>query len=89
MIRNLWFGETIKEAIDSMRIHHQLFPMTFQYESDFPAQLADSLRDRGHTTSTYLRGAVVSAVTIEDDGFIYANTDWRKTGIAAGIDPVD
>ena len=36
LIRNLWFGETIKEAIDSPRIHHQLFPMTFQYEKGFP-----------------------------------------------------
>ena len=37
IIRNLWFGETIKEAIDSPRIHHQLFPMKFQYEKGFPS----------------------------------------------------
>ena len=36
LIRNLWFGENIKEAIDSYRIHHQLMPMNFQYESGFP-----------------------------------------------------
>ncbi len=36
MIRNLWFGEDIKEAIDSPRFHHQLFPMTLNYEEGFP-----------------------------------------------------
>ena len=36
MIRNLWFGETIKEAIDSPRFHHQLFPMEFSFERGFP-----------------------------------------------------
>ena len=36
MIRNLWFGETIKEAIDSPRFHHQLYPMKFSYEDRFP-----------------------------------------------------
>ena len=36
IIRNVWFGETIKEAIDSRRMHHQLFPMEFQYENGFP-----------------------------------------------------
>lgn len=36
MIRNLWFGEDIKSAIDSPRFHHQLFPMTLNYEEAFP-----------------------------------------------------
>lgn len=36
MIRNLWLGEDIKEAIDSPRFHHQLIPMTLNYEKGFP-----------------------------------------------------
>lgn len=36
IIQNLWFGKSIKEAIDRPKIHHQLFPMTFQYETGFP-----------------------------------------------------
>jgi gamma-glutamyltranspeptidase/glutathione hydrolase/leukotriene-C4 hydrolase len=39
MIRNLWLGEDIKEAIDSPRFHHQLFPMTLNYEKSFPKVL--------------------------------------------------
>lgn len=36
MIRNLWLGEDIKGAIDSPRFHHQLFPMTLNYEKGLP-----------------------------------------------------
>ena len=30
--RVLWLGENIKEAIDALRIHHQLLPPTISYE---------------------------------------------------------
>ena len=32
IIHNLWLNETIKETIDAKRIHHQLIPMTVDYE---------------------------------------------------------
>lgn len=35
-MRNLWFDEDMKEAIDSHRIHHQLLPMKMEFESGFP-----------------------------------------------------
>lgn len=31
-LRKLWLGDNVKEAVDARRIHHQLYPMTFQYE---------------------------------------------------------
>lgn len=43
MIRNLWFGEDIKKAIDSPRFHHQIFPMTLNYEQGFPKVLISTL----------------------------------------------
>ena len=36
IMRVLWFGETIKQAIDAARIHHQLLPPHIYYESAFP-----------------------------------------------------
>jgi gamma-glutamyltranspeptidase / glutathione hydrolase / leukotriene-C4 hydrolase len=32
IMRYLWFGSTIKEAIDEPRFHHQLVPNEVQYE---------------------------------------------------------
>ena len=31
----LWFGKDLKESVDGRRLHHQLFPMLLQYETDF------------------------------------------------------
>ncbi|XP_046440696.1 scoloptoxin SSD14-like isoform X1 [Daphnia pulex] len=91
IIRNLWFGETIKEAIDSPRMHHQLFPMNFQYENGFPMDIVRNMTARGHnvTGGEYAGGAVICGITVEADGFIYANSDWRKSGDVDGLDPVN
>ncbi|EFX69499.1 hypothetical protein DAPPUDRAFT_258510 [Daphnia pulex] len=90
IIRNLWFGETIKEAIDSPRIHHQLFPMNFQYEKGFSTDIIKDMVERGHnvTDGEYTGGATVCGVTVEKDGFIYANSDWGKSGGVDGIDAI-
>lgn len=32
IMKTLWFEENLKEAIDSPRFHHQLFPMAIEYE---------------------------------------------------------
>lgn len=35
-MRVLWFGETIKQAIDAARLHHQLLPPYVYAETEFP-----------------------------------------------------
>lgn len=32
IMRSLWFGQNIKEAIDAPRLHHQIYPMEVSYE---------------------------------------------------------
>ncbi|XP_057373381.2 scoloptoxin SSD14-like [Daphnia carinata] len=90
MIRNLWFGEDIKEAIDSPRFHHQLFPMTLNYEEGFPKEMVKQLANRGHQTSQEnTRGGSVYGISVEqeddDEFYLYANADYRKGGDVAGF----
>lgn len=35
ILRYLFFGEDLERAMDEKRLHHQLFPMTVQYESGY------------------------------------------------------
>lgn len=46
---------------------------------------------RGHRATSKLHGdgAVVCGIAVETDGYIYGNSDWRKSGDVDGIDPVD
>lgn len=32
IMRNLWFNEDVKQAVDASRFHHQLAPMEVSYE---------------------------------------------------------
>ncbi len=34
-VHQLWLGLNVKEALDTMRLHHQLSPMVLYYEDDF------------------------------------------------------
>ncbi|XP_046595489.1 glutathione hydrolase 1 proenzyme isoform X1 [Neodiprion lecontei] len=84
--RHLWIKETIKEAVDAARIHHQLIPMEVSYEYGVPKSLVDGLHAMGHETSRYRdRGSVVCAI-VRVNGTVYANADYRKGGEVYGID---
>lgn len=82
----LWFGQTIKEAVDSPRIHHQLFPMNIEYEYGIIEDVVKGLREKGHGMIRYRdRGSVICALFRNKTG-IYANADFRKGGDVAGMD---
>jgi len=46
---------------------------------------------KGHnvTDGEYTGGAMVCGITVEMDGFLYANSDWGKSGGVDGIDAVN
>ena len=48
----------------------------------------ESLRRRGHNVTERVLRSAVYAISVESDGLIYANADYRKGGDVAGIDPV-
>ncbi|KAI4497650.1 hypothetical protein M0802_007190 [Mischocyttarus mexicanus] len=59
----LWMGNTVKEAVDAPRIHHQLFPAEVAYEYGVPKQVIDGLKNLGYKTSRYRkRGSVVCVI---------------------------
>ncbi|XP_060521433.1 glutathione hydrolase 1 proenzyme-like isoform X2 [Cylas formicarius] len=83
IVRSLWFGENIKEAVDAPRIHHQLFPMQVSYEYGILQQVVDGLKALGHKMKRDLL-SVVCALKRET-GKIVANADHRKGGDVYGL----
>ncbi|KAF2884624.1 hypothetical protein ILUMI_21545 [Ignelater luminosus] len=85
IMRNLWFGQNIKEAVDAPRFHHQLYPMEVSYEYGNIQQVISGLEALGHKMKRYRdRGSVICALLKKNDT-IYANADHRKGGDVYGL----
>ncbi|KOB66355.1 putative gamma glutamyl transpeptidase [Operophtera brumata] len=85
-MRVLWFGQTLKEAVDEARIHHQLYPMNAEYQFGITDDIVSGLRRKGHGMSRYPgRGSTMCALFRNRTG-IFANADFRKGGEVAGMD---
>lgn len=86
-IKHLLFNSTLKEAIDSPRIHHQLNPNEINFDRDFPGRLLDLLRDKGHVAN--VNGGAHSIVTgisrDLSDGHLTGAYDYKKKGSIDGI----
>ncbi|XP_076182889.1 scoloptoxin SSD14 isoform X2 [Ptiloglossa arizonensis] len=84
--RVIWMGQTVKEAVDAPRIHHQLIPIEASYEYGVPKQVIDGLKKIGHKTARYrIRGSVACAI-FANNNTVYANADFRKGGDVYGFD---
>ncbi|KAF4527856.1 hypothetical protein B566_EDAN016501, partial [Ephemera danica] len=82
LMRNLWFGDNVKQAVDSPRLHHQLFPMKAQYEYGTLQEIVTGLEARGHETSRYTGGSAAAAIH-KKDKIITANADYRREATIA------
>ncbi|KAF9373642.1 hypothetical protein CPB97_000409 [Podila verticillata] len=77
----------IMEAIENPRVHHQLMPNVVDIESGFSSSAVKFLATREHnvTVSDITLGkSEVQAVMRKADGVVYAASDSRKHGVAAG-----
>jgi len=86
VILNLDWGLDISSAIEYGRLHHQLYPEWIDADGTYPHELLLSLRTRGHRLHVMdinSVGSVVNAV-LRRNGMVYAASDSRKNGIAAG-----
>lgn len=86
VILNLDWGYDASQAIEYGRLHDQLFPSHVEADDIYPGELLADLERRGHNI-TILNVNRVSAVVqavMKKDGKIFAASDSRKNGIAAG-----
>lgn len=70
------------------RLMRGLAPKSVTSFSLPPQAIAECLTSAGHVLVDEPREAAVYGVSVEADGFIYANADYRKGGDVAGVDPV-
>lgn len=83
---NLDWGMDVSEAIEAGRVHDQLYPLEVNADDVVPDILVNALISRGHniTVSDINRIAAVVQAVVQKDGKIFAASDSRKNGIAAG-----
>lgn len=48
ILRYFLLNESVYDAINKKRLHHQLAPMNVYYESGYPQSILDSLREKNH-----------------------------------------
>ncbi|GFS25966.1 gamma-glutamyltranspeptidase 1 [Elysia marginata] len=85
MQHNLWLGKNIQEAVDGLRLHHQLLPPETQYEEDFDQAVIQGLKHKGHNcTKVDVGKSIVQGIDVSD-GWIYAASDFRKGGSPDGF----
>ncbi|XP_077489279.1 scoloptoxin SSD20-like [Amblyomma americanum] len=78
VMRVLWMGQTVKQAVDWGRLHHQLIPETLYAEKLVSREIVDTLRFLGHFTE--LQDSWPNDVMAMERrlGRIYATYDYRR-----------
>ncbi|XP_076363348.1 scoloptoxin SSD14-like isoform X2 [Tachypleus tridentatus] len=78
---NLWAGKSIKEAICSRRLHHQLLPNIAEYESGFPQETLEGLQQRGHNLEERDSfSSAIMGIVGDKDGKLDASADCGRVG---------
>lgn len=86
LVKRLDWGLDLETAITSPRVHHQLLPDVISLEDNMPEAIQQGLRDRGHALDVFPAGSPKSEIQAVEllDGKLYAMSDPRKHGKAAG-----
>lgn len=84
IMQHLWFRMPIQRAMDSMRLHHQLFPMEISFESDFDKGLISDMAAIGHNyTVASPTDGFAAAIAIASDSYFTVSGAYdrnRRTG---------
>ncbi|XP_055915484.1 glutathione hydrolase 1 proenzyme-like [Eupeodes corollae] len=85
LVRILWLGYDIKQAIDAPRFHHQLIPNFLEYEFGMLKDVVTELENIGHSTLRYRERGSVFCGIMKNETAVYANADFRKLGGVFGF----
>ncbi|OXC69401.1 gamma-glutamyltransferase [Cryptococcus neoformans] len=89
VLLNLFSGLDISESIEAYRVHNQIVPDLTTIEvgpEGVDGEVVEGLKERGHKIGEFdvnIGISEVQAIVVED-GHIFASSDSRKNGIAAG-----
>ncbi|KAK3522102.1 hypothetical protein QTP70_025265, partial [Hemibagrus guttatus] len=84
ILNSLFFNYDLKKAVSDPRIHHQLNPAFTMLEPNFDTAVIEGLVKKNHLIEVLTSiGAVVQAI-LQEENHLYAESDPRKGGYAAG-----
>jgi gamma-glutamyltranspeptidase len=66
----------VREASETARLHHQLYPNHVWAESNYPQYLQTALRERNHQIVLSSLG-IVHSVYIDQNNTLWASSDFR------------
>ncbi|CEF69006.1 Gamma-glutamyltranspeptidase family-containing protein [Strongyloides ratti] len=80
IIRSILFNQTVKEAVDAPRFHHQYLPYVTEYELFTPNNLIKILENnyKQNMTGKEKLSSAVQILEKNDNGYIYGNSDFRR-----------
>jgi gamma-glutamyltranspeptidase / glutathione hydrolase / leukotriene-C4 hydrolase len=83
LLSYLFFNQSLKDSINSLRLHHQLQPMRIRYEKGFDENILKFLEEKGHTLDQYpdiVTGFAAVVAIANKNGKVEAATDDRRGG---------
>ncbi|KAK0413038.1 hypothetical protein QR680_006560 [Steinernema hermaphroditum] len=79
IVQTLFFNQTLKEAVDTPRLHNQFTPIHTLYEAGVPEPMLEALRARGQNLTLWKTVfSTVQAILRDTDGSLVANSDHRR-----------
>lgn len=84
IVRRVDWGYELYETVHSSRLHHQLLPHYISAERGVSKSVLEGLKERGHEVVEYDGVRSEIQVVEKGDGVVYAVSDARKRGMAAG-----